>query len=238
MKLIYKLMVFFGVFVAILSNCYAAPAHQIINTATADALLRTRSNPIGGNPAGKVTIVVFLNYQCGHCIVAHTVLDAIAKKDKDIRIVYREFPSADLVSQLASRVALVAQSKNKYGVVHRALMEAAVDSTLTKDKIFAIAKKAGLNTRHLIKEMYKPAVEAELVENRQLAKQFQVAWGNAAIFVAPTWIPRVMLDASKPAPEEKVEIIELATPLDMTTDNMRRAVSQAKKMAEVSVVLQ
>ncbi len=156
-------------------------------------------------------------------------LDALLGMNQDIRIVYREFPSSELVSQLAPAGCAGAAKQNRYLEVHRALMRAAARNQLSKDKIFAIAKAAGLNIRHLSKEMYQPAIEEALLKKyRQLARQFQVEWGNPAHFVAPTLIPRVMLDGSKRRHHKKQIYIEISAPLQMTSENIKIAIKEAR----------
>jgi protein-disulfide isomerase len=49
-------------------------------------------SPVSGNPKGDVTVVVFFDYACGYCKKSVPELDALAAKDPNLRIVYKEFP--------------------------------------------------------------------------------------------------------------------------------------------------
>ncbi|NIO39518.1 MAG: thioredoxin domain-containing protein, partial [Burkholderiales bacterium] len=45
-----------------------------------------------GNPQGDVTIVEFSDYNCPYCKRAFTHLTNLIEKDKNVRVVLKEFP--------------------------------------------------------------------------------------------------------------------------------------------------
>ena len=48
--------------------------------------------PVAGNPKGDVTLVEFFDYRCPYCKQVTPAIDALLGEDKQLRIVYKEFP--------------------------------------------------------------------------------------------------------------------------------------------------
>ncbi len=124
--------------------------------------LRDEGPPMSGNPQAKVTLVIFLDYQSGRSIVTHGVLDALLGMIRIFVLFIVIFLLLNPVFPAGVAGCAGCSEAKRYLEVHRALMRAAARNQLSKDKIFAIAKAAGLNIRHLSKEMYQPAIEEAL----------------------------------------------------------------------------
>ena len=80
--------------------------------------------PVIGNPSGDVTIVEFFDYNCPYCKRATDVVERLLEDDRNIRLVYREWPILSEGSVFAARAALAARKQNKYAEMHKALMSA------------------------------------------------------------------------------------------------------------------
>ena len=79
-----------------------------------DALFNNPADPVVGNTNGSVTIVEFFDYRCPYCKqVAGTVADVLAA-DKDVRVVFKEFPILGEDSVDAARAALAAHRQGGY----------------------------------------------------------------------------------------------------------------------------
>ena len=66
-------------------------------------------NPAGFIPAlqdGDVTMVEFFDYNCGYCKRAFPDMEALSTEDKDLRVVYKEFPILGPDSQKAHLVSM------------------------------------------------------------------------------------------------------------------------------------
>ncbi len=79
------------------------------------------------NPQGKVTVVEFFDYRCPYCKAALPDLMNLIAQDKDVRVVFKEFPILDNegkpgVSKRAALAAMAAQASGKYLQVHNILM--------------------------------------------------------------------------------------------------------------------
>jgi protein-disulfide isomerase len=101
------------------------------------ALLQDAAGTTLGNPKGDVTLVVFLDYQCGYCKRLEAVLQQLLKQDAGVRIVIKDLPILGPESRLAARVALAARAKGQYADLLHAFLAAAELNTQSIDAIAA-----------------------------------------------------------------------------------------------------
>ncbi len=160
---------------------------ELASRQNAEAIFNDASDPVVGNPKGKVTLVEFFDYQCSHCIAMHPTIDALMKKYPDLRVVYKEFPIRGPVSEEASRVALAAGLQGKYQALHSALMDAAGKGQLTEEGIYKIAASVGLNVDKLKADAKSPAIDKQIKADYQLAQTLGL-WGTPALFVAKSTV--------------------------------------------------
>ena len=145
-------------------------------------------SPVSGNAYGDITVVEFFDYQCGYCKRALGTMEALLKNDANVRIVWKEFPILGPVSTIAARAAMAADRQDGYLPLHIALMR---EPKLTEEKIFEIAREAGLDIAKLHDDMEDPAIDAYLEETRALARGLGID-GTPAFVVGDTLIPGVM----------------------------------------------
>lgn len=130
------------------------------------------SSPIGGNPSGDITVIEFFDYRCGVCKRVHPIVEMLVKSDKKIRRVYKEWPILGNNSLMAARAALASHRQGKYVAFHNAMMEARAQ--LNKNAIMTIARRVGLDTSRLTRDMESPAVNRILKQNFALAKALKL----------------------------------------------------------------
>jgi protein-disulfide isomerase len=148
---------------------------------------------------GKVTVVEFFDYNCGYCRKAFSNLVGLTKDEKDVRVVFVEFPILSEESRLASQAAIAATKQNKYFEFHRALMEH--NGPVKEDIIFKTAADVGLDVEKLKADMNAPDVNEQIEKNLQLGTAMGVQ-GTPAIFVGDQAIPG--------APEDLTRILKTA----------------------------
>lgn len=146
----------------------------------ANVLFKQPSDPVVGNPNGKITIVEFFDYQCPHCVDMAPIMDAILKANPNLRVVYKEFPIRGPLSETASRAALAAHKQGKYHEFYSALMSA--NQPLTEAIIFQIAKAQGLDVDKLKTDMKDPSIDKQLKDNAKLAQDLKLL-GTPAFFI-------------------------------------------------------
>lgn len=136
-----------------------------------------------GNPDGNVTLVEFFDYQCIHCKKMAPVISDLIKKNKNLRVIYKEYPIFGESSDKASKAALAASLQNKYAAMHEALIN---QNQRLNDKIIEdAAKSIGLNMDKFNADMESQAVKDALENTRQLAEKLHLM-GTPAFIVAAT----------------------------------------------------
>jgi protein-disulfide isomerase len=148
---------------------------------------------------GKVTVVEFFDYNCGYCRKAFSNLVSLTKDEKDVRVVFVEFPILSEESRVASQAAIAATKQNKYFEFHRALMEH--NGPVKEDTVFKTAADVGLDVEKLKIDMKAPEVNEQIEKNLQLGTAMGVQ-GTPAIFVGDEAIPG--------APEDLARILKIA----------------------------
>ena len=127
--------------------------------------------PTYGNPNADITIVEFFDYNCGYCKRAMTAMQEVLKNDKNLRVVYREFPILSEGSIYASRAALASRAQDKYEIFHEELMLSTQELNATL--VIQIAKKIGLDVEKLQQDMNDPSVFEHIQTSRDLADALQ-----------------------------------------------------------------
>ncbi len=86
------------------------------------AIFNDPDDPVVGNLQGDVTLVEFLDYQCGYCKSVWQDLADVVDSDGKVRVIYKDFPILGPASVTAAKAALAAQRQGKYQALHYALM--------------------------------------------------------------------------------------------------------------------
>lgn len=116
-----------------------------------------------GNPEGDITLVEFMDYNCGFCKRAMEDVTALSKADPKLRVVLKDFPILGPDSVEASRVAVAVKNQlqgAKYFEFHNKLM--GVKGKVNAAKALDIAKEAGADVAQLKKDMEAPATKAAI----------------------------------------------------------------------------
>ncbi len=130
---------------------------------------------VGGNPAGDVTLVEFMDYRCSYCRRAHADVTELLARDGDIRFVVKEFPILGPDSLLAARFAIAVRNTAgdaAYGTIHDVLITRR--GPVTEGSLTRIARDAGLDPAPVLAAMDAPDVMAELQANRALAERLGI----------------------------------------------------------------
>ena len=130
---------------------------------------------VGGNPDGDVTMIEFLDYQCGYCKQAHEDVKELVQSDGNIRYIVMELPILGPESVVAARAAtavLEHQGPEVYAAFHDALMS--FRGRLNDDVIGKIAASTGVNVSQMIADMESDSVGAHLDMVKGLAAKLNV----------------------------------------------------------------
>lgn len=107
--------------------------------------IATDDQPTRGNPAAKVTVVEFTDYQCPSCAQTHPVIDRLADEYRDrIKLVIRDFPLSQHENAVkAAEAAEAARAQGKYWEYVALLFRN--QSALQVDKLKEYATQLGLD---------------------------------------------------------------------------------------------
>lgn len=137
-----------------------------------EELLNAPGDPVLGNPDGDVTLVEFMDYNCGFCRQVHPLVEELLAGDDRLRVVFKEFPVLGAGSVYASQAALAAQQQGLYESFHDAMMS--TDQRLDEAQVLDIAGEVGLDVAQLQADMQNPVVQQTLARNLSLAQTLAV----------------------------------------------------------------
>ncbi len=138
---------------------------------SAAEIFRNVADGVVGNPKGDVTIVEFMDYNCGWCHKSIKEVQALIAEDPNVRVVMKEFPIFGAGSEYAARAALASVKQNKYWAFHQALF--GTSGQVTAEVVDKVAKTVGLDVAKMKTDMKDPAIDAELGKTQDLASALQ-----------------------------------------------------------------
>jgi protein-disulfide isomerase len=159
---------------------------QVAIKENAKELFQSTSAPFTGNPKGDVTVVEFFDYNCGYCKKALPDVAGLIEKDKDVKVILKEFPILSKGSEEAARVALAAKMQGKYWEFHRAMLDSSGQAN--EASALKVAEKAGLDVARLKKDLGSAEVKKEIDDTRKLAQKMGIQ-GTPHFLVGDRVIP-------------------------------------------------
>jgi protein-disulfide isomerase len=133
----------------------------------ADKLYRDEADYTMGPQNAPITIVEFFDYNCGYCKRSFAPLMEVLEENKDVRLVFKEYPILGEPSYLASSTALAINDKMKYLTYHSKLMtHSGRVSQAVVEKILGELKLA---PQKLQADARSDKYVLQLAETRQLA---------------------------------------------------------------------
>lgn len=152
----------------------------------ATQIFRPSSSPVVGNAKGDVTVIEFFDYNCPYCKKAFHELATLIEKDKQVKVILKEFPILSKGSEEAAKVALAMKLQGKYWDFHRAIQE--VQGQVNEAASLRVAEKLGADMAKLRKDMASPEVKKEIDETRALAARLGIQ-GTPHFLVGDRIIP-------------------------------------------------
>jgi protein-disulfide isomerase len=165
----------------------ASADDEIPPVATTPQLYYPTINTVAGNLQGKITVVEFFDYRCRYCRQVFPAVQELIHTNRNVRVVYREYPILGDVSVVAARAVLAANQQGKYDALHSALMR--VNHPLDQDVIFKIAQSVGINVQQLTTDMTNSKVDQQLDTSNALAQGLNIS-------AIPTFVVAVTPDAN------------------------------------------
>lgn len=120
---------------------------------------------IFGNPSGKVVLTKYFDYECPHCRTMSSVVDLLADKNSDLKVVSKVVPMLTEDSWFVARAALASrnQGMDKFNTFNAMLMSQS--KYLSPARVLSLAEDAGLDIALLKRQMKSKKVNQELRAN-------------------------------------------------------------------------
>jgi protein-disulfide isomerase len=138
----------------------------------AEAIYRSPTSFVAGNPDGDVSVVAFFDYNCPYCREGAPDLAKLVAADGKVRLVLKELPVLGADSEVVARIAQAAMAQGKYLELHNALF--AGRGRATKETALRLASELGLDAAKLENDMQGQAVEGAIAGNEELADRLGI----------------------------------------------------------------
>ena len=130
---------------------------------------------VGGNKDGDVSLVEFIDYNCGYCKKNHDIIMQILETDGNIKFIIKELPILGKSSLIASKIATsiyLSDGSKTYEKFLNLLMDH--NSQLNLEVIKSFAKKAGSNIQDFNKPLISEKINSVLLNNLKLAESLSI----------------------------------------------------------------
>ena len=165
-------------------------------------LFQHKYNNYIGNKDAKIVIFKFFDYNCPDCREIVATLEKIVKTNKDVKVVFINYPKLGDISTYAAKAALTSISLNKYPEVHHALITSKGKLT-TKEQVDKIIEGVGIKKATLEKAISTGgAVTDMLLENMLTGTSLNIKY-----------VPTLIIGYTNPP--NKSTIITEATPQEI-----------------------
>jgi protein-disulfide isomerase len=140
-----------------------------------DLILNDGYSYVGGAKDAQLTIVEFLDYQCGYCRQAHKDIKAILLDNNDLRYIIKEFPilgAKSLLSAKAASVILKQEGNRVYEKFSDKLMTHTGD--INSSILKKIAKSVGSKVTNLETAIQTKEINSQIKKTNELARILKI----------------------------------------------------------------
>lgn len=151
-------------------------------------LLDDYKSPFAGPRDADVTLLVFFDYHCGFCRSAYATVERLLKEDKNLRVIFKEYPIFGDLS--LSKAALAAHKQGRYMDFYTIFMKS--DGQFTQEGIVDIARKLKMNVKKFVRDMNSKEVLKQVQANMNLGRSLDISATPTFVFgqnVIPGAIP-------------------------------------------------
>lgn len=120
-----------------------------------------------GNPNGDVVLVEFFDYACPYCRASKADVDRLLAEDKNLKVVYRDFPVLGPASDEAALASLSAARQGRYKAFHNAMFAAGRPS---HEKVISAVRQARLDEVQTARDLNSAALKTEIGKNLDLGR--------------------------------------------------------------------
>ena len=144
--------------------------------------------PMVGSKNADFTIIEFFDYRCGYCSKQADDFSELLVENKNIKIIYLEFPIFGGISEIASLIALKVWKQNPglYFKVHNGFMN--LGPSMKKKSLIEVLNNQGLDGKNIYDSVKGEKNNKIIIQNKALAKRLNLR-GTPASIINDTIIP-------------------------------------------------
>jgi protein-disulfide isomerase len=136
----------------------------LVTAAGQKQMLADPGSPILGSPRANITVVEYLDYNCSYCRKLAPAFGTLVGKDRDVAVLYKEWPIFGGVSVYAAKAALATQWQGKYLEAHDALISA--PRLATETQVDGALLRAGIDMARLKADLAAHGAAIDQLLNR------------------------------------------------------------------------
>ena len=140
--------------------------------ANIEELNNNANSPFVGPKDAKIVLVEFFDFSCGYCKRLAPAVEAVIKKNPDIKVVFKPITFVAQISKYAAQAALAANEQGKFLELYTVMLGS--DARLTEEIINNMAEKAGLDMKKFKEDVASEKVSSTIEEVANLANKLQV----------------------------------------------------------------
>lgn len=169
-------------------------------------LFACNGNNVLGNKNAEVVIIDFFDYNCSDCRAIAPFLDELSSTDKNVKVVYFDYPKLGSMSVYSAKVAIAAMQVNKYKEVHHALIFSKVKLTSQK-QILDIVKNTGIDIKTFEKTINNSAVNDFLLNTMLTGVEMRLVYVPTLVigYSKSPYKPTVL---AEPTPQEIKNVLQ------------------------------
>ncbi len=128
--------------------------------------------PKAGNEDGSIIITEFIDYNCGYCKKTLEVISKLFNRNKNIKIVFIDFPILSETSYIAAKAALAAFEQDVYFEFHSKLLNG--NKEFSENYIVKLAKEMNLDITKFKKDMKSNLISKKIENNIEFARGLNI----------------------------------------------------------------
>lgn len=158
-----------------------------------DALLHDAAAPSLGDPDADVTVVAFIDYNCGFCKKSEAGLEALLREDPRVRVIYKNLPFLAKSSAAEAKIAVASAWQGKFAEVHHALM-GLQGGAAEDDDISRAVVSAGVDLPRLNRDLDRRDAEIVALLKRNIAEADALGIKGTPVYLVGPFMTASPLD--------------------------------------------
>lgn len=181
-----------------------AAQQKLAFEANKDKLFKSPSGAVFGNPNGNVTLVEFFDYNCGYCKRGLADILNLLDKDKNLRVIIKDFPVLGPGSLEAATVAVAVKQQldgEKFLEFHKTLLS--TRGPVAKDRALEVAQQSGVDMAKLNADIAGKTVRSIVTESLKLGDSLGISGTPSYVLGSELVVGAVGYDALR----QKIESV-------------------------------